>query len=272
LAQSEHLISLRKLLRNERGRFWIGLFLAIALPAPFAYLGILAFIGGFIMSGEAGGLVCAAVSFAVIILPPAIFILRFFRFSSTRGLPARLCRYGRLDEIIDRIEDEMGNPTAFFLGQAADAFTSPEPDCVYITENWLVRLCPGGSAVVHLPDLAWVYRRLIVRSAFLSHGRYEDELACVTRNGEAIVFDTWSPLRTEQVVEAVLERRPEVLTGYIGDWVELATKPDSMWVEVQSRRERVAGLSPKARDEWISERWDDCQRYILRQDRQAGAN
>jgi hypothetical protein len=196
----------------------------------------------------------------------------FRRLSSTRGLKRRLAQYGPPDEVISRIDDELAGRDVFFLGQASDAFASPQPDSVHVTENWLVRLCPGGSAIVHLPDLAWIYRRLIVRSALLSHGRYVDEVACVIRNGEVIVFDTWSPLRTEQVVDALLERRPEVLTGYVGDWVELAAKSDSMWAEVQARRERVAALSPQARDEWISERWDDCQRYILRQDRQAGAS
>jgi len=266
VADSENRIALRKLLDNERQRFNIGVTITLVMALPLACS-----MYGMVASSHGGGLLCALFPATAIILVYGFAWIRFNRLSSTRGLKPRLARFGLPDEVISRIDDELADPNAFFLGQASDAFASPQPDSVHVTKNWLVRLCPGGSAIVHLPDLAWVYRRLIVRSALLSHGRYEDEVACVIRNGEAIVFDTWSPLRTEQVVEAVLERRPEVLTGYIGDWVELATKPDSMWVEVQSRRERVAALSPQARDEWVSERWDECQHYMLRRDRQAGA-
>ena len=132
--------------------------------------------------------------------------------------------------------------------------------------------CPGESAIVHLPDLAWIYRRLVARSALLSLGRLEDHLTCVLCTGDAFTFDTWSPRRTEQVVETLLERRPEVLTGHLGEWIELARQPEALWAELRRRRERMVGMSAEEREEWDADSWEICHDRVLRQDRQAGAN
>jgi len=243
-------------------------FTAIALTAPVVLFPCAVMQVGH--NGISSGLTCAFVVIAPELLLWLFFFLRFNRLSATRGLKAKLLScYGPPDELIDQIDRELKDPNAFRLGQASDSILSPQPDCIYITENWLLRLCPSSSTIVHLPDLAWVYRRLVVRSAFLSHGRYDDRLTCVMRNGDCHTFDTWSPLRTEQVIEALLERRPEVLTGHVGEWIDLAAKPDAMWAEVLARRERLAAMSPAELDDWHSERWDECHTRILRQDRQA---
>ncbi len=261
---------LRKLIIYERIRIGVTLTCLVVYTTPFILI-----IGFGILDsqpGAPGGHVLLAIFFFVMLgVPWSLFEIRFFYRSSTRGVRARLARFGPTDELIVRIDHALKEPDTFFLGQASDSIMSPQPDCIYITENWLVRLCPGGSSIVHLPDLAWFYRRLVVRSALLSHGRYDDQLTCVMRNGDCWTFDTWSPLRTEQVIDALLDRRPEVLTGHVGEWIDLAAKPDALWAELLARRERLAAMSPAELDDWHSERWDECHTRILRQDRQAGA-
>ncbi|MFL5339337.1 MAG: hypothetical protein ACJ8F7_04140 [Gemmataceae bacterium] len=262
--------ALRKLVNSERARKAVGVVLALVLATPFALMAAGALTAYLTPQRNLGNLLCAGIAFGIAAVPLVLFAVRFFRFSSIQGLTGALARYGPPDEVMERIDRELKDPGRFFMGQASDSIWSPEPDCVFITANWLVRLCPTGSTIIHLPDLAWVYRRLVARSALMSLGRFDDQFAGVLRNGDSWVFDTWSPRRTEQIIEELLDRRPEVLTGYTGENVELAATADALWAEVLKRRERLAALSADEREEWDEENWELCQTRVLRQDRQAG--
>src|SRR5262249_3246563 len=142
--------------------------------------------------------------------------------SSCRGLRDQLARYGDANESAKSIDDELRDlRNSFVLGQTTVALGSPQPDCLIMTENWFVRLCPGGSVIIRLPDLAWVHKRIVMRSALLSQGRMDYELGFRMRNGEACTFDTWTEGKTDQVLRELLQRRPELLIGYRGEWLDL---------------------------------------------------
>jgi hypothetical protein len=264
---------LGRLLRIERTRFSVILAALVFGTGLFVVL----VVGPLVVSlnwGKPAGLVFfCAFSAGSVIVPWAVFGYRFCFLSSARGLRAGLARYGRPDEILQRIDEELrARSGLFMLGQTGVGAGSPQPDCLIMSANWLVRLCPGGSAVIHLPDLAWVHKRVVAKSALLSMVRMEEQLGCRASNGNAWNLETWTELKTDLVLRELLERRPELLTGYRGEWLELAESGEAtVAAELQQPREKLAALTPELREQWLDASWDDAQRFVVRIDRQAAA-
>src|SRR5262249_3054807 len=148
-----------------------------------------------------GALICIGMTLATIGALWVCFAYRFFRASSTRHLTDRLARYGERDKVISEIDAECQSESQrFVLGQPSCQIGSPQPGCLILTQNWLVRLCPGGSVIVSLPNLAWIHKRIVMRSALLSQARMDYELGCRMRNGDEWHFDTWTEGKTDQVL------------------------------------------------------------------------
>ena len=111
-----------------------------------------------------------------------------------------------------------------------------------------------------------------MRSALLSQGRMDHELGCRTWKGDASSFDTWTEGKTDQVLRELLQRRPELLTGYRGAWLDLFENGEAaVAAELDARRQKLAAMMPEEREQWLDAAWDDCQRFPYRIDRQAGA-
>jgi hypothetical protein len=203
-------------------------------------------------------------------LPWAVFTLRFFFLSSMRRLTERLARYGPPDEVMKRIDAELSDLShAFVEGRFTKAFISPQPDCLILTENWLLRFCPAGSAIIHLPDLVWIWRRVVARSAPLVMGRIDHQLGCRMANGDEWLFDTWTERRTDLILQEIIERKPELLAGYRGEWHDLAARGEvPLRTEIQNRREQFGRLSAEEQEKWLDQMYETCHRYVYRVDRQ----
>ena len=111
-----------------------------------------------------------------------------------------------------------------------------------------------------------------MRSAWLSASRMDHELGCLLRSGDEWLFDTWSEGKTDQVLRELLERRPELLMGYRGQWLDVFQQGDAaVAAELEARRQGIAAMTPEHREKWLDAGWDDCQHFIYRVDRQATA-
>ena len=263
---------LQRLLQNERTRLVIS---ALGLML-FSVLIVGMFAGPMLMQLRwrdlPHGLICCSFPAMGLLLPWAIFMYRFVLGSSTRHLRRQLARYGDPDEIMRRIDTELADrDNVFVMGQKSVYMGSPQPDCLVITPNWLIRLAPGGSAVIRWPDLAWVHKRVIAKSALLSMHRIEHQLGCRTTDGGVWNIETWSELKSDQVVRELQERRPELLIGYRGEWLDLAAQGrDAIEAELQRRREQLAAMTSEQREAWLDAAWEDYQRFPVRIDRQTG--
>lgn len=257
-----------RLIQYERARFslWLTL-LAAWTVIPVSFFVFLLFLP----QTTASGLVCFLVPvLGGVVFPWTLFTFRYYFRSSVLGLPKLLARYGPPAMVVKLIDADLGDlSAAFVLGQATEEFSSPQPDCLIITDQWLVRLCPGGSVVVPMPDLAWVWRRAVAKSDPLSMVRMESQIGCRTVAGDEWHFETWTGRRTDMILQELLERRPELLTGYRGEWHDLfAQGADAARAELQHRRERYDGLSAEERGEWLDHAIEACHRYLFRLDRQ----
>jgi hypothetical protein len=264
---------LRQLLHNERLRYAWVIAGCLAVSVFVLLVIILPLLATLRRTPTVGALLCIGMLLFGIAGIWLVFAYRFYFTSSTRRLAERLARYGELDKVMNEIDAELHSDSQrFLLGQPTFQFGSPQPDCLVLTENWLVRLCPGASVIVHLPDLVWIHKRIVMRSDLLSHGRMDYELGCRTRNGDDWHFDTWTEGKTDQVLRELLERRPELLTGYRGEWLDLFQQAEaSVTAELESRRKKIAAMTPEEREQWLDASWDDCQHFMYRVDRQAAA-
>lgn len=258
-----------RLIQFERARFSVCLVVLVGwtvIPIFFC-LSLVASPSG----PPASAMVCFLVpALGAVVVPWAMFAMRFFYRSSVRGLPKLLARYGPPAAIAKRIDADLGDRSAaFVLGQVTEEFVSPQPDCLIVTNQWLVRLCPGGSVVVSMPELAWVWCRAVARPDPLSMVRMERQIGCRMVNGEEWFFETWTDRRTDTILQELLERKPELLTGYRGEWHDLfAQGGDAVRAELQRRREQFDGLAAAEQSDWLDHAMEACHRYLFRLDRQ----
>jgi hypothetical protein len=257
------------LIQYERTRFvlWLALLAGWTVLPILFYLSLLA---GPNPPSAFGLLFFLAPVVGGIGFPWAIFVMRFFFWSSVRGLPKQLAKYGLPSDVAKRIDADLGDRSAAFVGgQVTEAFFSPQPDCLLLTDQWLVRLCPGGSFVVPLADLAWLWRRAVAKSDPLAMVRMESQIGCRTVAGDVAQFETWTDRRTDAILQELLERKPELLTGYRGEWHDLfALGAEAVRAELQRRRERHDRLSQSEQGEWLDDAMETCHRYVFRLDRQ----
>jgi hypothetical protein len=262
---------LRQLLQNERLRLGATIAGCVAATAMAALVILSPMAPTLVRTPTLGALLCIAMTLFGILALWLAFVYRFFFTSSARRLPKCLAHYGDSQKVIEEIDTELRTDAKrFVLGQPTYRLGSPQPDCLILTANWLLRLCPGGSVVFRVRDAVWVYKRIIMRSAPLTQGRMDFQLGCRMRDGAEWTFDTWTDGKTDQVLRELLERRPELLTGYRGEWLDLFEAGEAARnAELQTRRDKVDAMSSEERELWLDASWDDCQRFPYRIDRQA---
>jgi len=261
---------LSRLLRYERQVFflyqigsviWSGVLFAfvflplLTLPQTLSVEGFVAFLGP---------------TTFLIVLPWIVFTLRFFFFSSIRNLPKQLARYGPADEVVKRIDADLRNLShAFIDGRLPRNALSPQPDCFILTDQWLIRFCPTGSAIVSLPDLMWVWRLEVAKSAPLTMGKIVNQVGCRMANGDEYRFETWTDRRTHDILEEIFERKPELLAGYQGDCHDLFARGEAaVRTELMARRTRFDAMAPEQQEEWLDRAIEACHRFVVRYDRQ----
>lgn len=142
---------------------------------------------------------------------------------------------------------------------------------VAVSRHWVVNASPAAAAVAFLPDVVWVYKQLTVVGGF-ARGKVAPGVGCHRRDGGHVWFRTETEDDAEVVLEAIVERRPEVLTGFRGEWIDLAkAHPMAQAEEVERRRAAVAKMTPEEREQWIDDRLADLHEAVRRLESAAAA-
>jgi hypothetical protein len=135
---------------------------------------------------------------------------------------------------------------------------------VAVSRHWAVNLSPAAAAVSFLPDLVWVYKQLTVVRG-VSRGKIAPGVGVHKRDGGHVWFRTETEDDADVVLEAIVERRPEVLTGFRGEWLDLAKAyPLAQAEEVERRRAAVERLTPQERTRWIDDRLAEADDAVRR--------
>jgi len=143
---------------------------------------------------------------------------------------------------------------------------------VGVTRHWVINLSPAAAAVAFLPDIVWVYKQLTVVGGF-ARGKVAPGVGCHRRDGGHVWFRTECEDDAEAILEAIVERRPDVLTGFRGEWIDLAkASPMAQAEEVERRRTAVAKLTPEEREHWIDDRLTDLHEAVRRLESPAAAS
>ena len=137
---------------------------------------------------------------------------------------------------------------------------------VAVTQNWVVGLAGNGAAAVHLPQLVWVHKQLIAGRNPL-RPRIHTGFGCHLDDGSFHLVYTQTEADADDVLEAIVERRPEALTGFGAACVDLLAQGLQAQVdEVARRREHVRLLCPDDRERWLDERLAELDEFPRRVD------
>ena len=229
----------------------------VAVPG----LGLLIFMS----LSRAGDWVCCGVSALLVGFFPLVMLGTVF-WPHLHPLMQMLKPFGDVRDVARKIDAELDD---------ADQTVLVGPDLrwdgwkrwharVAVSRHWAINLSPAAGAAVFLPDVVWVYKQLTVVGG-LARGKVAPGVGCHRRDGGHVWFRTETEDDAEDVLEAILERHPEVLTGFRGEWIDLA-KAHAMAQadEVERRRAAVARLTPEERDQWIDDRLAELNAAVRR--------
>src|SRR5262245_60724103 len=197
-------------------------------------------------------------AFAVVI-PAAVFavclLCNRFAWLTSRGMPAApsVRHYGDRLDVFREIDAEIaaGSDVRTFGGWNA---WNPlaAPDLVVFTPGWLVQVNAAGVSAVRLDDVLWVFKRSRVVSSpwwdreFVSHA-----IRVYFRPDQWELLSLASPEAVDEVIEELLRRRPEVLTGYFDETREMALADARRGAaELDRRRAALRGISADRLAPW----------------------
>lgn len=263
ITQFNRQLVLRHVLQIERIWQWLGtaaVFGVIALGGIlFVYSVQDADVGADLLMYRTAVILSTIVGVSVYVL------LRFRVFSFMRGLWRDLELHGRFRDVIKRIDADLEDLSdGWLLGRWPREILHPQPDCLALSTNWLIRLKPRGSVAIHLPDLAWIYKRVVPRLSWRTTEANVHQLGCILADGQERFITLVSMDEIDRLVEEILARCPAVWGGWRGEWLDVFEAGRSaIQSNLDARRERVAGMTPDQRDAWLDETWNDIQRAVL---------
>jgi hypothetical protein len=202
-------------------------------------------------------------------------VMRFCR-SFLWGLRRQLRAFGGLPEVVARIDAEMADDRSTWsvgTGRCTRSFVRgtlltghifpPQPSFLALSANWLIEVRPRQATVVHLPDLVWVWKRVVPKKVWFGGSQYNFELGCRLADGSERLVGTESEELLDELAERLLERRPALLTGWRGDWHALREQGDGALSREYDRRAGLqAALADEQIDARLDESWDLYQRFV----------
>jgi hypothetical protein len=122
-------------------------------------------------------------------------------------------------------------------------------------------LVPGNYLTLPSSLIVWVYLQLAADK------RKERNMASVVCHLATGTFQTIAFNNEDEatdMLEALIRLRPELLTGYHGEWIELDTEPAKRIEAVHHRRELLRMKPPAYREAWIESRIDELETFVKR--------
>lgn len=182
----------------------------------------------------------------------------------TRGLCGQLAEFGSPREIVAQIDADLRDAAHIWLvGRWSHGVVSTQPNCLALTRNWLLRLGPNRSAVIHLPDLCWVWKRVVHRFSLGAGPQDQFQLGLGLRSGQKRFMAMASEAEAERALEELLQRIPALMTGWQGKWLDVMEQgPRGIERAFRERQVEYERLGPAEREAWLDESWDQAQQAV----------
>jgi hypothetical protein len=136
-----------------------------------------------------------------------------------------------------------------------------------LTPHWLVRFTHHYYHVVSIEPVVWVYEAVTAKSSWLGGERFEHAIALVYAGGGEERLRMGSHGAICDVLERLFQQRPELLVGYLGDYVDQRTLYTQALADTMLRRRwKYFSLSREERDEWHADLREALERFPRRFD------
>jgi hypothetical protein len=192
------------------------------------------------------------------------------------GLRRQLAPFGPRRAVVERIDADMADDRVAWAVGAGRAARGPvtsswlrrdlmpaQPSFLALSAEWLLEVRPKRAIVVHLPDLVWVWKRVVAKAVWFGGSQYNFELGCRLADGTERHVRAASEEELDDLVERLLEHRPALLTGWRGDWHTLREQGDAALAQECERRAKdQAALTEDRLDARVDESWDLYQRFV----------
>jgi len=144
----------------------------------------------------------------------------------------------------------------------------PDTWFTVLTADWLIHVSLGRIVILMPDKICWIYRKITASKFTLVGPRYRHAVSCRMADGKT-EFDVSA--KTEPIAlwlaADLVNRRPNVLTGYQGDWVELGiTNPPMLAWRAEQRRWEFEALSRAEQALWVDDAVDDLDEFPRRVD------
>lgn len=180
-----------------------------------------------------------------------------------------LREHGGTLDVVRTIDAEWSHPETRILGSLTnwpawviDATTS----FVVLTQNWLLRVRPGLFQSLPLSRIVWIYKQITANRATIAAKPYFYGVGFRRDDGRTTLVELDRESDADMVLEIILQRRPELPVGYIGEWVGAGSSTGQLRQARDDRKKMLESLADDEREAWMNDRLDEALRFPRRVD------
>jgi hypothetical protein len=243
------------------------------MAAAFAgfFLVMVALVFG--SANDSDAALCLFSCFAGLLVPAIVVITSIFRDRYAQDLTENrlnllLSPYGNLQVVIRQIDSEIeSESTRQIRGSRPNLFRGKRNRCAMITDSWLLVFEPWEFWIVSVADILWAFKRISVEPRWWVGDRLIYQVCCVLGADRIYCMQMPNESWANDILEVMIERRPEALFGDRGEWRDLAAMGrKAMRIEIARRRELWSALDEEGRGDWHMDRRDEAANFVRRVD------
>jgi hypothetical protein len=248
---------------QKRATFWLVLALLVVLGCLAAMFDIMRSQAA---AAEIGFMLLATLFIAGI---PAYFaIVNLILLNQIKRNPAKnpylrtLAVFGDAWEIARDIDTHLAESDGVFTVR----YGGPGINEVNLSAAWLVRIMPRTVFAAPVPEMDWVFKRLTLRPQAGHADQFDVDMIVHHRRGvEPFPFPHEEA--ADAVMEELLNHRPELLIGHLGEWMDLVRRgPDVVNEALATRRNKYDQYTPNQQFEWREDQLDAFDGHVRRAD------
>lgn len=240
---------------------------AVVMAAVFTGLFLVMVALVFVSANDSNLALGLCICFSGLLVPATIVVVaicgsRFAQDLTENRLNLLLSPYGELRELIRQVDSEIESGCCRNI-------RGKQNRSALITNSWLLMFSPSEFWIVSVPDILWAFKRICVEPPWWAGDRLIYQVCCVM--GVDRIYHVQVPDEScaDDTLQVLIERRPEVLFGYRGEWCDLAARGRrAMQAEIARLREEWDLLNEEGRDDWHIDRLNDAENFVRRVDPQ----